>query len=292
MKYRQTFGSRIAYTVIYFMLVIVIIAMLYPFLSVLAISLSSAGPLIAGKVTIIPKEITLSSYVIFLKNKGVYTALLNTVFYVSTATVFRLFITAMIAYALSYKTFVLKKQITLFLVITMFISGGLIPTYFVVKACGLVDNRLVYIIPAAVDAWSVIIYRTFFQTLPYELREAAKMDGASEFYILSKIIVPLSKPLFATMAIFSILGVWNDYFTGFIYLQSESKYPIQMILMSLLKYFMPGRTTMDPSLRWDLVTPESVKAAAVMLVAFPILAVYPFFQKYFTKGMLIGSIKG
>jgi putative aldouronate transport system permease protein len=200
----------------------------------------------------------------------------------------------MLAYPLSIKTFPLRGVITVYLTITLFFAGGLIPQYMLARNLGIINTMWVMILPGAVGAWNVIIYRTFFKNVPSDMRESAFIDGAGEVQILFRIMVPLSKPLFAAMALFSMVAVWNDYFTPMIFLSDKLKWPVQVVLSKLLFNIEAFKDKeMVAALQADqLFSPRVVKAAAVVVTLTPIMCVNPFIQKYFAKGIYVGAIKG
>ena len=176
--------------------------------------------------------------------------------------------------------------------ITMFFGGGMIPTYMVIKNLGLLDNPLVMMLPGAVSAYNVIIYRTFFQNIPAALREAAYIDGAGHFKIFWKVIVPLSKPLLATMSLFAIVGSWNSYFDALIYLNDSKMQPLSLYLRQLIVNMDMSSQGMRDIMVQINVNPRTIRAATMIVAMLPIMCVYPFLQKYFASGVMIGSVKG
>lgn len=277
-----------------FMLVIVAI-MLIPMIHVFSVSLSTGEEVLKGGLFLYPRGLSWKAYEKVFSDSLIGTAYLNTILYAVSHTVLVLLLTAMVAYPLSVSNFVMKKQITVFLTITMFISGGTIPTYILMQNLHLINNRLVMIIPFAVGAYNVILFRTFFQGIDSGIRESAYMDGAGEFRILFQIILPLSKAILATIALFTMVGKWNEWFNALIYLNESVKYPLQMVLRKLI--FMPqGYDSVDPALaqmfRDKALVPQSLQMATIVVITIPILCVYPFVQKHFAKGVFVGSIKG
>ena len=205
-------------------------------------------------------------------------------------------LTGMLAYPLTARDFKGKWVISVMLLITMFFGGGMIPTYLVYKDMYHLTNTLwVMILPGAVSAWNVIIFKNFFNSIPVELREAAQIDGAGHFRVLFQIVMPLSKPLLATIGLFTIVGHWNGYFNALLYLDSADKFPIQMFLRKILvlSEISSGADLQNLDILRQLANtnPTTVKAAATIITIIPILCVYPFLQKYFTKGMMLGSVK-
>ena len=273
---------------------IVLVVCLYPVIYVLSTSFSESDRLVmTGNVNLLPKGFTLAAYRTIFMDRKLPQYYVNSIFYALASTAFQIFITSLLAYPLSIKTFSVRKPLTLLMLITMYFSGGLIPYYLLLQKLGLVDSRLVMIVPGGLAVWNVIIFKTFFQQDPVELREAAYIDGANDFTILFRIVWPLSKPLLATFAIFGIVGSWNDYFTAFLFLNSESKMPIQILLRRILIEIQMQKE-MD---RLNLFTTgvkdmRVIQSAVIMTTIAPILLVYPFFQKYFARGILLGSLKG
>jgi len=251
----------------------------------------------AGLVGWFPRGFSILGYEYVLAAPDLWRYYLNTIAYVVVGTSLTLFLTSMVAYSLSVRDFVLRKAITLFLAVTMFFNGGLIPTFLVVKNLGLLNTFAVMVIPGAVAAFNVVIYRTFFQSLPNELRESATIDGANDILILFRIILPLSKALLAVFALFSIVGQWNGWFPAQIYLRDSERYPIQMLIKKLV-FERENLTAMANSsayadlVRLNKVTPRNINMAIIVFTTMPILVIYPFIQKYFVTGLMVGSIKG
>ena len=270
--------------------------MLLPMIHVLAVSLSSGPESLKGGFFFYPKGgINLIGYRTVFKDPLIMRSYLNSVIYSAGSVLFTLFFTALTAYPLSLEEFRLKKIVTIFLTITMFISGGLIPTYMLMRNIGFVNKIWVMMIPFCVGAYNVILFRTFFTNLPASLREAAIIDGAKEFQVFYKIYIPLSKAIFATIGLFTLVGKWNDWFTALIYLNDEKMYPMQMILRKIL-FNTAGTQKMSSEIMNMMssmkVTGENIKMAAIIITILPVLCVYPFLQKYFVKGVFVGTIKG
>jgi putative aldouronate transport system permease protein len=280
-----------------FMLILMVI-MLYPMLNVVAISLSSPDAINLGQVSVFPVGFTLSGYEYILNEPKLFIGYRNSVFYAISGTILMLLITSLGAYALSLKTFVLRKFFTLYLAITMFFGGGMVPTYLLIKSLGLLNTIWVMIIPGCVSAFNVFVFRTFFQQQPAELRESAYMDGANDFIIWLKMVVPLSKPLFATYGLFHIVGIWNSWFNALLYLGSnENLHPVQMFLRRIVVNMkitanMYSNVVEKQMMASGRFHPMNIQMATVVVVMIPILCIYPFIQRYFIKGVMIGAIKG
>ena len=206
----------------------------------------------------------------------------------------------MFAYPLSIKEFSFKKPLVVYITITMFFNGGLIPTFLLMRDLHLMNTFTVMVLPFCVSAWNVIIYRTFFQSIPAELRESAFLDGANDITVLFRIVLPLSKPLLATFALFSLVATWNSWFNALLYLTDSSRYPVQMVLRRILlesdlwqnQINVLGANKAQFLAMRDVVHTKNIMMASVFVVMLPILTIYPFVQKYFAKGMMIGAIKG
>ena len=296
---RQSLGSRVFDTVNVLFILCLIAIFIIPFLNVIAISMSDYISISKGLVTVLPKGFTIESYGYVFRDSYLPRSYFNTILYAVGHTLFMLVVTSLFAYALSKKNFVASKIITVYIMITMFYNGGLIPTYMLINKLKLIDTLWVMIIPGCIDAFNVMIFRTFFKNVPEELSEAAYIEGAGEFRILFSIIVPLSKALFATFALFTIVGVWNSWFNAVLYLNDQNRFPLQLLLRNYL--FMltneqlqgrAGVATRANPLMQRAIDPKGVRMAMVVITMFPIMVIYPFFQKYFMRGIMIGAIKG
>ena len=280
-------------------MVLLCLIFLYPFIMTLNLSFSTPQQLVgANNMILTPKGFSFQSYQVLLADPGILRNYLNTILYASTGTLTCLIVTALMAYPLTVKEFKGKKLINVLLLITMFFGGGLIPSYLNIRNLGMLNTLWVMIIPGCVSAWNVIMFVNFFNTIPDSLRESATIDGAGHLRILVFIVIPLSKALLATVSLFTIVGYWNDYFTALIYLTDSDKMPIQIFLRKIMisMDITQGNTSSgsDMSRMLDMVNanPRTVKAAAAILTMLPILCVYPFLQKYFAKGVMIGAVKG
>ena len=270
----------------------IVIVTLYPFVYLLAGSFSSESAMISGKVALLPVEFSSSAYKIILHNKLFWITYKNTLIYTTLQTAIGLFMTVICAYPLSRNHLKGRGIIMKMMVFTMFFSGGLIPNYLLIVNLKLIDTIGAIVLPGAIGVWNMIIMRTFFQGIPSSLEDAGHMDGLNPIGILFRIYVPLSKPVLATVGLFIAVWTWNDYFYPLIYLNSMEKYPVTVYLRNLLigSAQLNSSTTLTID---DVIKPnETLKAAVIMLVTVPILCVYPFIQKYFVKGVMIGSIKG
>lgn len=268
-----------------------------PFVNLLAVSFSSSAAVSAGKVVFWPVDFTTSAYEYALRGAGFVRALLVSLERVVLGVSVNLFMMVITAYPLS-KT---SKEVTgrniymAFFVITMLIGGGMIPTYLVVVSLGLKNSIWALILPGALPVYNMVILMNFIRGIPEELEEAAAIDGASPIQILVKILLPVLKPALATVGLFCIVAHWNDWFSGMMYMNNPADYPLQTYLQSLLQNFeqiMQKEGTQDIQRLLSLMNARSGRAAQLFLGAIPVMIVYPFLQKYFTKGLVLGSVKG
>jgi putative aldouronate transport system permease protein len=271
------------------------VVMVYPLINVIAISLSSSQMISSGKVTWFPREITFMGYEIVFGQSTIWISYLNTIKYAVTYAVVNLFMTSLLAYTLLIPEFALRKPITIYLLITMFFSGGTVPTYLVVRNLGLMNTMWALVLPAAISAYNVFVYRAFYRGLSIEIREAAKIDGAGDISILFRIYMPLSKALYATFGLFAVVGMWNSYFSALLYIKDEAKQPIQNVLRSIL--FTSGAMggTFDgvnQLVQSGKLNPKNVQYATIFATVAPVLMIYPFIQKYFVQGVQVGAVKG
>ncbi|MBP1993678.1 putative aldouronate transport system permease protein [Paenibacillus eucommiae] len=295
MLMRQTAGDRLFGVINGILLLLVLAAVLYPLLFVVVASISRPEAVINGEVWLWPKGITLQGYAKVFQNKDIVTGYLNTILYTVAGTALNLAMTVMAAYPLSRKDFRGRNIIMAMFVITMFFGGGLIPTYLLIKKLGMLNTFAVMIIPGAVSVMNIIIMRTFFQTsIPIEVQEAAQIDGCSNMQLLVRIVLPLSVPILAVMVLFYSVGHWNAYFNALIFLSDREKYPLQLILREILILSqMQDMVKMgEETFTRQLMNAESIKYAVIIIANLPVLMLYPFLQKYFVKGIMIGAIKG
>lgn len=279
----------------YFFIIAITLLVLYPLFFVLSASFSDPKFVLKGEVWLLPKGFNLDAYYKILQNKDIINGFVNTLKYTVFGTGINLIMTIMAAYPLSRKDFRGRNLIMGIFVFTMFFSGGLIPTYLLIKDLGMINTFWVMVIPNAVAVWNIIIMRTFFQTtIPFELQEAAMIDGCSNLQILWRIIIPLSMPVIAVMVLFYAVGHWNSYFQALIYLQDKELFPLQLVLREILIQsqvddLMKG--TAETQAQQQLLV-EGLKYAILIVANLPMLILYPFLQKYFMKGFVVGAIKG
>ena len=280
----------------FIILTLVLFVVAYPLYWVIISSISAPSAVSSGKVLLHPIGFTLKGYAEVFKNDQVMRGFLNSLIITFCGVMVNLIVTLPTSYALSRSNFSGKKPITIFYLITMFFGGGMIPTYLTIRNLHMIDTLWAMILPGAISAWNVIMFVNFFKEIPASLRESATIDGAGHVRILFAIVIPLSKALLATIALFTIVGFWNDYFNAMLYLDSTTKMPIQIFLRKILVNMEINRgntqdTDMSRLLDMINANPRTVKAAATIIPIIPILCVYPFLQKYFTKGMMLGAVK-
>ena len=267
------------------------ILMLYPFLYVVSASISDQNYVISGDVILLPKGINFSAYKIVFKEKGIWMAYGNTIFYTLAGTAVNMIMTMLGAYPISKKRLMGRKFFSLFIIFTMWFSAGTIPTYLNYKSLGLLDTRLSILIGFAVATYYVILMRTYFESIPESLEESAKLDGANDLYILFKIYAPLSIPMFMTIGIYYAVDRWNGYFWSMILLNDESKIPLQVLLKGMI-IRVQGLDASGGAVDVKTYSKETITYATIIVAVLPIIAVFPFIQKYFTKGIMIGAVKG
>ena len=276
---------------LYLILTVVVLICLYPFLNVVAYSLSGNTAVLSGKVTFYPIDFQLSAYKeILLKQTQIWTAMGISVTVTVLGTLLGLVLTVAAAYALSKEKLKGRGILSGFILFTMYFSGGIIPTFLVVKGVGLYDSISALVIPSAMNVFNFIVMRTFFQELPLELEEAARIDGANDMKILFKIALPLSMPIIATIGLFYAVSYWNDYFSALLYIQTPEKFSLQLRLRQLLFAGQINQVSME-NLGTQVMS-ESLKMASIVISTIPIILVYPWLQKYFVKGVMLGSVKG
>lgn len=291
----ETRSERITGIGIYVLLGVVTLIVLYPLFFVLIASVSNPGSVIRGEVRLWPKGFSLIGYERLFGNKELLRGFMNTVMYTVVGTALNVVMTVAGAYPLSRADFKGRHFFTFLIVFTMFFGGGMIPTYLLIKSLGLLNTFWAMIIPSAVSVWNILIMRTFFQSsIPKEVQEAAFMDGCSNIKILLKVVLPLSGPVLAVMVLFYAVGHWNAYFSALLYLSDRDLYPMQLFLREILvqNQMQEMVDISDDTLARSLMDAEAIKYAAVIVTNLPMLILYPFLQKYFVKGVMVGAIKG
>lgn len=265
---------------------------LYPFIYMLALSLSSTKAVLAGRVFLIPVELHLGTYKTIFNYPNFFMAYRNTLFYTVAGTLISLFMTIIFAYPLS-KTFLKGRNLVMkFVIFSMFFSGGLVPNFLMVSWLGLTDTVFAMLLPFAISQFNLIILMNFFRTLPESIEEAAIIDGMSYFGILAKIAVPLSKPAIATIALYTAVFFWNDWFYGMIYMSSSERYPVMLFLRNLMSGATIRGAASGSGADDKTTIYITLKSGAIILTTLPIIILYPFLQRYFITGLTIGSVKG
>lgn len=287
----QSPGTLIGQAILHIVLAIAGIVCLYPFMNVLAMSFSSAEHVIARDVTFYPKGFWLAGYKLVFQNRTLLRSYLNTVLYTVFGTALNVFLTVLAAYPLSRRSFVLRHQISAMITFTMYVGGGMIPFFITVNQLGLYDDPLGVILPFAVSAWNIIIARSFFDGIPDALEEAARIDGASHFTILIKVMLPISKALIAVLTLYYAVGHWNDYFWPMILLAKKEYQTLQVYLRGVLITGMEQSVSNSQIGIGRFAETEQLKYAAIIFTVLPILFIYPFVQKYFIQGVTIGAVK-
>ncbi|XEC93574.1 carbohydrate ABC transporter permease [Paenibacillus tarimensis] len=288
----KTLGGRIFDTVNYTLLAIIALATFLPFVHVIAGSFTTVGELAQKQFVIIPTVWSVDAYKYIFSTNTIFKALGVSIGVTLCGTLFSMFLTALMAYGLSRRDLVGRSGIMFMVVFTMLFSGGMIPTFLVVKEMGLIDSYGALIVPTAINAFNLIIMRNFFQNLPDGIEESAKIDGCSDWGILFRIVIPLSMPAIATISLFYAVTYWNTYIQAILYLNDAAKWPVQVILRQIV--ILASGLTADTSGMDDAIRPpeQTVKMAVIVVATLPILMVYPFLQKHFAKGALLGSVKG
>lgn len=275
-----------------FLLGVLAFICLYPFLNVLAYSVSGYNAVLSGRVTFYPIDFNVDAYKQILGKTQIWMAMRSTVIVTLAGTALSLLLTILSAFALSRKDLPGKSFFTALILFTMYFSGGMIPTFLVVKNVGLFDSLPALFVPQAINVFNFIVMRTFFKNIPESLEEAARIDGASYLKVLIKMILPLSVPIIATIGLFYAVGYWNTYFDALLYIQKPELYTLQLRLRSLLFGEELNNSNANAEGIGTQVMTQSLKMATVAISTIPILVIYPWLQKYFVKGVMIGSVKG
>ena len=295
-KTKRITQDKVVYFVNYVLLTLLLVIVLYPIIYIVSCSFSSGDALMSAKVRFLPVEPTLESYETVFEYNSIWTGYMNSIIYTVSGTVLSIALTLLAAYPLSRDDFRGKKFFTILFVFTMMFNGGLIPTYLLVKNLNLTDTMWAVILPTAVSAYNMIVARTFFkQSIPKEMLEVAEIDGCTDFRFFWKIVLPLSAPIVAVLCLWVAVGLWNSYFNPMIYINSESKYPLQLVLRKILLMSQVDFTTasVDPEkLAKNQYLSEMLKYGTIVISSLPLMIIYPFVQKYFVKGVMIGSVKG
>ncbi|MGO4500955.1 carbohydrate ABC transporter permease [Paenibacillus sp. 2RAB27] len=287
----KTIAGRTFGIINYLLLTIIGLVTIIPFVHVVAGSFTTSAEMAAKKFVLIPTDWSIEAYRFIFSTNTIFKAMAVSIGTTAIGTVISMFITALMAYGLARRDVDGRKVIMFLVVFTMLFHGGLIPTFLVVKELGMIDTYAALILPTAISAFNLIILKNFFQNIPEGLEESAKIDGCSDFGILFRIVLPLSMPAIATISLFYAVTYWNTYMSAILYINESAKWPIQVLLRQIVVL----ASGMDVSSDLDSVAPppaQSIKMAVIVVATLPILLVYPFLQKHFAKGAMIGSIKG
>ncbi|WP_409293939.1 carbohydrate ABC transporter permease [Peribacillus sp. SCS-26] len=275
------------------LLCIAVLIVLVPLVYVVLASFMDPTVLLNRGITFNFSEWSFKGYELILTNDAMLRGFINSVLYSAGFAIITVVVSLFAAYPLSVRGFVGKNFFMTLFIITMFFSGGLIPTYLVVKDLGMLDTIWAILLPGAVNVWNIILARTYFKGIPYELHEAAKVDGASDFLIFFKLVLPLSKPIIFVLALYAFVGQWNSYFDAMIYLENSNLHPLQLVLRSILiqNQADPGMISDQQAMAELKKLSEMIKYSSIVISSLPLIIMYPFFQKYFEKGVMVGSLK-
>ena len=286
-KKPQGIGSKIFDVVNYLLLAILGFIMFYPMFYVFIVSISSSQYINQGLVTLFPRGINFDAYKAVFENQRIWSGYKNTFLYTGLGTLICLVLTAMCAYPLSRKDFYGRKVFTVLIMITMFVNGGMIPTYLVINKLHMINTMWAIVLPPAISTFNMIVMRTSFQAIPDSLVESAYLDGANDITIFSKFVLPLSKAIIATMTLYYAVYHWNSYFPSVLYLNDQKKYPVQVVMRDIVIQGDTSEITGSVN-----IIATNYKYAVIIISIVPILLVYPLLQKYFTKGVMVGAVKG
>ncbi|MDF2670045.1 MAG: transporter permease subunit [Paenibacillus sp.] len=290
---KPSLGEKVFLSFNALLLTLAALSCLLPIVHVASLSLSDQHSILSGAVNILPRGLNLDSYKLLIEGTRILRSLWNSVLITGVGTALSMLFTIMAAYPLSKRYMFGRRFFTLAIVFTMLFSGGLIPSFLVIKSLGLLDTYGAIWLPSLVSTFYMLIMRTFFEGLPAEMEEAARIDGSGEWGYLMKIALPLSLPMLATISLFYGVSYWNSFFSLLIFIQSSEKYNLAVLVQQMVQsQSLLQEVNNSQSLEQATVTPEGIKAAAIMVMIVPMLLVYPFLQKYFVKGAMIGAIKG
>ncbi|HHX62939.1 MAG TPA: carbohydrate ABC transporter permease [Epulopiscium sp.] len=272
-------------------LTLVLVICVYPFWNIFIISINDATDAIRGGIYFLPRKLSLASYKDILTRPTFLSGIRVTVLRTLIGTPLSVVVTTALAYVISRKELLGKKQITLFFIFTMYFGGGLVPYYMVLKNVGLLNNFWVFILPNLVNVYNMILVKQYIENMPDEIFESAKIDGANDLIIFIKLVLPLSKPIIMTVALFVAITHWNSWFDAYLFTSSQSLKTLQSILVEILNQYQTAGANQAANQAVKTVTPDSIRMAATMVATIPIIMLYPFIQKYFIKGIMLGSVK-
>ena len=294
-KITRTPGEWVLDIVKVVFLAFVVVVTVYPFCNIFIISINDATDAIRGGLYFLPRKLSLSSYAEILGRSTFLASIKVSVGRTLIGTPIAVLVTAMLAYPLSRKDLVGRKFWNLLFVFTMYFGGGLVPYYMVLKGIHMLNTFWVFIFPMMMSVYNMILIRSYIESMPDSLFEAAKIDGANDLVVFVKMVIPLSKPILMTVALFVAINQWNSWFDAYLYTSDQALKPMQSILVEILNQYQTGASTsqaMSNAKAGVTVTPDSIRMAATMVATLPIIMVYPFVQKYFVKGIMLGAVKG
>lgn len=289
-KVKESTGYKVFTVVNTIIMILISVFTFYPFLYLVAQSFSSAAAIYQGRVTIFPVEFTVATYKSIIEKGDFLKYYGNTILYAVVGTFLSLLSSAMLAYPLSKPELRLNKFFGPFIIFTMYFGGGLIPNYVLINALGLRNTVAAFVLPGLISTYYVLLMRSFFMGLPHELEEAAEIDGLTKFGVFFKIVLPLSKPIMATMVLFYAAGYWSNWFNAFLYLEKSDKWPVAYYIRQIIQ----GSTSTNEVGATDAAATQikaNVRSASMVMMVVPIICVYPFIQKYFVQGMMMGGVK-
>ncbi len=292
MKIKRHPGEILFDCINYLFLFLFAVITLFPFLNIIACSFATTQEILTNPLMLFPKEITLETYKYIFSTPTLVRSLGNSVFITLAGTAVNIAMTTIMAYPLAHKNLIGRKYLMLGITFTMLFGGGMIPSYLLVKSLHLLDSYWALVLPGAIGTFNLILVKNSFQQLPDSLEESAKIDGANDLFIFSKIVLPLSLPTLATFTLFYAVGHWNSFMQPLLYINDSTKWPVQVLLRQIVMLSQGGlgdSEMLDPSV---VLPAQTIKMASIVVSTTPILLVYPFLQKYFVKGVLVGSIKG
>lgn len=292
-KIEMTSGSdRLFYFLVYLIAAIAFVITLYPFLYIVAVSFSGAQAVYQGKVFILPVDLTLDGYEQVLKQSGLWTAYGNTIYYVVIGTIFNIAATTIAAFPLSRKDLIGRRFFNFFIAFTMYFSGGLIPVYLLTTRLGLYNSRWVMIIPTLLSTYNVMVCRSAFSSIPEDIMESAKIDGANDWRIFLSIAVRLITPTLAVLTLYYAVGHWNEYFRALLYISDSNLIPVQVLLRRVLIQSSGELLGANVSADDKAAVSIQIRYVTIVVTTLPILTIYPMLQKYFVKGVMLGAVKG
>ncbi|WP_219838387.1 carbohydrate ABC transporter permease [Paenibacillus sp. R14(2021)] len=292
----RSMGDLLYTGVVYLFLILIVFVTFYPFWNVFILSVNSASDTIKGGIYFWPRELSFTSYKEILTDREILHAVWVTVARTLVGTPLTVIVISLLAYPLSSRDLVIRRPVTLYFIFTMYFGGGLIPYYMVLKNLFLIDTFWVFILPGLMNVFYMILIRTFIEQLPQEITESAKIDGANDLHIYFRIILPLTVPVLATIALFTAIGHWNAWFDSYVFTYKSSLKTLQAVLVKILNQYQTGAMVSDAQKLADsskrlAVSSDTIRMAATMVATLPIVMVYPFLQRYFVKGMTLGAVK-